>query len=258
MKTVRNTQTASGRTSPALRNSKKVIVVLAIAALSAAVSAAIAADGASGVGTYAPRPTAASTTLSTGTNGATALSSTNIVETIHAELQIVNASIAAAVSQMKAAADGGPTEYAAAASNLAAEIRDLAADKLGDSGAMVSGANALIGKLQGQIAEARARSIDPAIGQHQAYAEILTHLEPGLADLLDAKASVVKVRAELLSQAKSLDGVSTVIGFAADCQVSLVAAQTFRRAISDAVSFSGRIEKLIAQVGQGSKQIVAN
>lgn len=168
---------------------------------------------------------------------------------IQADLNGVQAKIASAVEEMRTAIASTPAQHAVAVSNLANQIRMLATNDLGDASAMMRGVEALQAKMQATAAKARAMSTDPAVSARETYGAVLLRTEAELGRLIDAKGQVAKIRFELLARAASLEADALAIGFAADADQAIIASTAFRKALSEAVAFSQRLERFINSLG---------
>jgi hypothetical protein len=193
------------------------------------------------------------------TNAAPATGDTNSpVAQIQGHLEKVRTTIEASVKEMQEAVASSPSQHAAKVSNLANQIRDLAAKDLGDESAVVKGADALMAKMRNSVAQARAKSSDPSVRSRDLYGEVLLRLEAELGKLIDAKASVQRIRFELLAQADALASDADAIGFAEDSNQAILASTAFRKCLGEVVEFTRRLELLIHQVGHKPKEVAAS
>ena len=161
--------------------------------------------------------------------------------------------IETALAAMSDAVTSTPAQQAAKVTKLAEAISELATNDLADGGRIVKQAEALVAKFNDSVATARKRSNDPNLrpAAREIYGQLLPGLEGELAKLLDAKLTVVRIRAELLRQAEGLRQSADAIGFAEHCNKLVLASQAFRATLAEAVKFAGNIASLIQSVGRG-------
>jgi polygalacturonase len=165
-------------------------------------------------------------------------------------LDQIKQEIVAAVQQMQEANASTPAKQAEKVNNLAMQLRQLATNDLGETSQIVKNADALITKMKGQLSHARASASDPNVGAREIYLAVATKLEPELSKLIDARASVNQVRSELLRQAESLDQNAAAIGFAADADQTVLAANAFGALLTDIAQFTAKIEAMIDAVAK--------
>jgi uncharacterized phage infection (PIP) family protein YhgE len=180
--------------------------------------------------------------LANGTNGITAR--------IQADLDSVKNKINAAVKSLQDAVASNQAQRAMSVSNVAAQIRGLAASDLGDGSALVKETDKLITKMRSQINQGRMLAADPKEDARDSYAQGLLTLEPELSRLIDRRTSVARVRNELLRQASALESRAKAIAWLEDSDQMKVASKALEEALSEALAFAGRIDALI---GRGAK-----
>jgi hypothetical protein len=113
-------------------------------------------------------------------------------------------------------------------------------------------------KMRNSVAQARAKSSDPSVRSRDLYGEVLLRLEAELGKLIDAKASVQRIRFELMAQADALASDADAIGFAEDSNQAILASTAFRKCLGEVVEFTRRLELLIHQVGHKPKEVAAS
>lgn len=179
------------------------------------------------------------------------------VAQIRADLEKVKRKIDASVKDMEQAVASTATEHADRVSRLATQIREIATKDIGDDGRLIKGAEALLGKMRESVAEARAKASAPNIRKRDMYAKVLRRLETELHKLEEARASVERIRSELIAQADALSGDAEAIGFAAHANDIITASEGFRNTLSEVVEWTRHLELLIHQVGE-SKIVAAS
>jgi hypothetical protein len=191
----------------------------------------------------ASAPSGEINTMPMATNGITAK--------IQADLDNVKTKIDSAVKSLQEATAFNQGQRALSVSNVATQIRNLAANDLGDSSSLVKETDKLITKMKTQISQGRTLSADPKEDAREAYAQGLLTLEPELARLIDRRTSVARVRSELLRQAGALESRARAIAWLEDADQMRVASKALEDALSEALAFAGRIDALITQLGKG-------
>jgi len=170
---------------------------------------------------------------------------------IQADLDNVKSKIAAAVKQIQDAVASNEAQHARAVSNVAAQIRGLAATDLAENSPLSKQTDALVEKMRAQISRGRTLSVDPKEEGREIYSQVLLKLEPELAALIDKKSSLAAIRAELLRQANALESKARAIAFAEDADLSVLAAKAIGDVLDEVVRFAGRIDALINKMGNG-------
>ena len=170
---------------------------------------------------------------------------------IQADLDNVKSKIAAAVKQIQDAVASNEAQHARAVSNVAAQIRGLAATDLSENSPLVKETDKLVEKMRAQITRGRALSVDPQEQGREIYSQVLLKLEPELASLIDKKGSVAAIRAELVRQANALESKARAIAFAEDADLSMLASKALGDVLSEVIAFAGRIDALINKMGNG-------
>lgn len=195
----------------------------------------------------------AATAASTESNGAPPLMApTNgITAQIQTDLDAVKAKMDSAVKTLQQAVASNQDHGAAAVSNLATQIRTLAQNDLGDTGRLVTETDRLIQKWKDSISHGRMLAADPKEESREVYAQALLTLEPELAQLIDRRTSVARVRAELIRQAGALESRARAIAWLDDVNEMKVASQALENALSEALAFAGRIDSMLMQLGKG-------
>jgi hypothetical protein len=192
--------------------------------------------------------------IAASTNAAPAEDTNSPVTAIAGELLLLKVRLESAVAAMSNALASTPAQQAANVTKLAEGISELATNELADGGQIVKHAEALVAKFNDSVAAARKRSNDPNLrpAAREIYGQLLPGLEGELAKLIDAKSTVVRIRAELLRQAEGLRQSAEAIGFAEHCNKLLLASQAFRATLTEALRFAGNIASLIQSVGKAT------
>jgi hypothetical protein len=172
-----------------------------------------------------------------------------VVGRIQDDLKDVIAKVEAATMQMSKANASTPGQYSAIVSNTATKIRELATQTLGDGSQMIKEADGLIEKTRGQISRVRGSSTDPKVLVRQKYEQLLPALEMNLSQVMDARSSISKIRAELIKQADVLAANAEFIGFSSDVEATELAIKAFRECLSEVSAFVTRLAKTVDEVG---------
>ena len=130
----------------------------------------------------------------------------SVVAAIAADLQRVKARIDGAVIAMSNSVAANPKDHSAKVLKLADEIAALGTNNLGDASQLMKQAEALVKKYGDSVAKARKGASDPGgtPAVRDIYGQLLPGLELELGRLIDAKATVARIRMELLRQAEGL------------------------------------------------------
>jgi hypothetical protein len=169
---------------------------------------------------------------------------------IQGGLDKIKQEITAAVTEMAKANAATPAQQMQKVQQLAAQLRQLGTNELGDSSDLAANADRLIVKMKSELAQARERSSDPNVGARQIYRDVADKLEPQLSKLIDARSSLSEVRAQLLQKADLLDQDAAAIGFADAADQDIIAAQAFQKVLGDTAKFAEQIQKMIDNVTQ--------
>jgi len=197
------------------------------------------------------RPAEMTKEASVESEGAPSTIATNgITARMQADLDSVKTKINAAVKSLQEAAASNQAQRALSVSNVASQIRALAASDLGDGSALVKETDKLLAKMRTQINQGRMLSADPKEEARDSYAQGLLTLEPELSRLIDRRTSIARVRSELQRQAGALESRARAIAWLEDADQMKVASKALEEALSEALAFAGRIDALI---GQGAK-----
>lgn len=233
--------------------------------LSAGTSYAQSAPPLSGqVKLVGPNVTGPSIALSVGdqsgdTNSATSAKPTNtVVSAIQQQLKLVVEAVEATTKQMADANRAGPKEQAAAVEALADRIDGLAKKDLADDSPFLAQADQLIKKMDGQIKLAQDRAGDPNIlpPVQAQYSETAKRIRENLTQLRSAREAVNGVRSDLARQAQGLRERKDFLGFLADSEVSMSAADAFKQCLTDIHNFCRRLEATIAGLDGNTPLVV--
>jgi hypothetical protein len=142
----------------------------------------------------------------------------------------------------------GSKEQAAAVEALANRIEVLSTKDLGDDSPFLSQADQLIKKMDAQIKLAQSRAGDPNIlpPVQQQYSEAAKRIRESLTQLRLAREAVNGVRSDLQTQAQGLRERKDLLGFVADAELGISAADAFKQCLTDIHNFCRRLESTIA------------
>jgi hypothetical protein len=249
-------------------NRVTVIGLLVVVGLCATVtfSRADALPPAGGVKIVGPSVRGPSITLSVGnsiddSNAPPASKTTNtVVSAIQAQLKAVVEGVEAATRKMTNANGTGPKEQAAAVEELADRIDTLAKKDIGDNSQFLTQADQLIKKMEGQIKLAQDRASDPNIlpSVQQQYSETAKRIRESLTQLRSAREAVNGVRSDLMTQAQGLRERKDFLGFVADAEIGISAADAFKQCLTDIHNFCRRLEATIAGLDGNTPFVVEN
>ena len=114
--------------------------------------------------------------------------------------------------------------------------------------------------MEGQIKLAQDRAGDPNIlpPVQRQYSETAKRIRESLTQLRSAREAVNGVRSDLLTQAQGLRERKDFLGFVADAELGMSAADAFKQCLTDIHSFCRRLEATIAGLDGNTSFVVEN
>ena len=187
-----------------------------------------------------------------GTNSVSPPLATNsFVAEIQASLKSMQEKMDTAREEMGRALTSKPAQYATVVSNTAVKVREFALKDLGDGSEILKRADELVSRLRDRVESTRttARGAGDAVDA-SLYAKVLSRLEPQLGQTIDAKATLVRMRAQLLKEAAALEAHGVAIACAEEAEALVSAAEAFKDVVREVGTFTVRLSDMIANLGQ--------
>ena len=173
-----------------------------------------------------------------------------LVGQIQKDLEALKLKLAATVNQVREAAGTNQAHHALMVSNVAVQIRGLASE-LEDGKPLMGETTRLVEKFKTQINHGRGLAANPSEEAREIYETGVTKAEQELAELLNERSSVSRVRAELLRQANNLESKAKAIGWLEDLDDMMTASRAFGDLLREFLAFAGRIDDQLTKLGAG-------